>query len=102
MPAAPSRSYLFRVALTLLFAWLAAELCVYLHTPLPWMIGPLLATSIVSILGAPTLSHSKLRNMAQWTSVRTRNTQLINKLSTSFGMREMNNLWVIGNRSAEA
>ena len=28
MPAAPSRSYLFRVALTLLFAWLAAELCV--------------------------------------------------------------------------
>ena len=67
MPAAPSRSYLFRVALTLLFAWLAAELCVYLHTPLPWMIGPLLATSIVSILGAPTLSHSKLRNMAQWT-----------------------------------
>jgi len=39
---------------------------VWLRTPLPWMIGPLLATSIASLLGAPTRSWSPLRNGAQW------------------------------------
>ena len=29
-------------------------LCLALHTPLPWMIGPLLAVSLASIAGAPT------------------------------------------------
>src|SRR5690349_9199593 len=55
-----------RVALTLLLAWGAAQSCVALHTPVPWMIGPLLATSIASILGRPTRSSGPLRNTAQW------------------------------------
>ena len=52
---------------TLAGAWLGAEVCLALHTPLPWMIGPLLATSLASILGAPTLSATPLRNAAQCT-----------------------------------
>ena len=61
-----SLRFSFRVAATLLFATAAAFLCLFLHTPLPWMIGPLLAVSIASILGAPTASASGLRNVGQW------------------------------------
>ncbi|MDR7151814.1 membrane AbrB-like protein [Hydrogenophaga palleronii] len=60
-PASP-----VRVALTLLLAWVAAQVCVWLGTPIPWMIGPLLATSLVSMLGAPTESWTPLRNTGQW------------------------------------
>jgi hypothetical protein len=52
---------------TLALAWLGAEICLALHTPLPWMIGPLLATSLASMLGAPTTSITPLRNVAQCT-----------------------------------
>ncbi len=55
-----------RTALTLLLACAAARLCVWLGTPIPWMIGPLLATSLVSMLGAPTESWIPLRNAGQW------------------------------------
>lgn len=51
---------------TLLLALAAAGLCLLLHTPLPWMIGPLLAVSIASILGQPTASSTSLRNGGQW------------------------------------
>lgn len=54
------------VVLTLLLALAAALLCVWLRTPIPWMIGPLLATSLVSVLGAPTESWAPLRNTGQW------------------------------------
>jgi membrane AbrB-like protein len=56
-----------RVALTLLLALAAAALCVALRTPVPWMIGPLLATALASILGRPTRSVVPLRNAGQWT-----------------------------------
>lgn len=56
-----------RVVLTLAVAWAAAAACVALKTPLPWMIGPLLATSLLSIAGAPTESWGPLRNGGQWT-----------------------------------
>ena len=59
--------FLARTAATLLLAWAAAEVCVALHTPLPWMIGPLLATSLVSMAGGPTESAGPLRNAGQWT-----------------------------------
>lgn len=58
--------FAFRAALTLVLALAAAALCLWLRTPLPWMIGPLLATSLASILGAPTRSWVPLRNAAQW------------------------------------
>ena len=56
-----------RVAFTLLLALAAAGVCVWLRTPLPWMIGPLLATAIASVRGAPTQSWAPLRNVGQWT-----------------------------------
>ncbi|WP_298930377.1 AbrB family transcriptional regulator [uncultured Ramlibacter sp.] len=56
-----------RTALTLALALAAALLCVWLQTPLPWMIGPLVATALASVLGAPTQSWGPLRNAGQWT-----------------------------------
>ncbi len=52
--------------MTLLLAYGAARLCVWLDTPIPWMIGPLWATSAASLLGAPTASPVLLRNAGQW------------------------------------
>lgn len=56
----------YRGALTLLAAWLAAQLCLGLGTPIPWMLGPLLVTALASVLGAPTRSSVLLRNGGQW------------------------------------
>lgn len=55
-----------RVAGTLALALGAAVLCLVLHTPLPWVLGPLVATAVASILGAPTQSWTPLRNLGQW------------------------------------
>ncbi len=57
---------LVRIILTLLLAWAAASLCVRLHMPLPWMIGPLMMTAVLSMLGTPTQSWTPLRNTGQW------------------------------------
>ena len=58
---------LLRTGLTLLGALLAAELCVWLHTPIPWMLGPLLFTAFASMAGLPTRSSGRLRNLGQAT-----------------------------------
>jgi uncharacterized protein len=55
-----------RVMLTLLLATAGALVCSWLHFPIPWMLGPLLATSTASILGRPTRSFGPLRNAGQW------------------------------------
>jgi uncharacterized protein len=55
-----------RVCLTLALAFVAARLCVWLKTPIPWMIGPLLVTALVSVVGVPTASWIPLRNSGQW------------------------------------
>lgn len=56
----------FRTALTLLLALAAASVCVLLHTPLPWMIGPLVITAVVSMCSSLTYSWTPLRNAGQW------------------------------------
>ena len=61
MPVKP-----YRIIGTLLLALAAAGFCVYLRTPLPWMIGPLLATACASVAGAPTRSWLPLGNLGQW------------------------------------
>lgn len=61
----PSSS-LLRTLATLLLGLAAALLCAWARTPLPWMIGPLLATSLLSVLGVPTRSSPLLRNAGQW------------------------------------
>lgn len=55
-----------RVGGTLLLAWLAARLCLVLNTPIPWMLGPLLVTALVSLCGLPTASDNRFRNGGQW------------------------------------
>jgi uncharacterized protein len=55
-----------RIVLTLAWAWLVARVCVALHTPIPWMIGPLVGVSVVSMLGASTESWTPFRNTGQW------------------------------------
>lgn len=57
---------LLRVLGTITLAWVAAQLCIALHTPLPWMLGPLLATAVASVLGLPTFSWAPMRNGGQW------------------------------------
>ncbi len=59
--------FYFRVLSTLVLAVLAAWLCVALNTPLPWLIGPMLATAIASMLRFPTESSTPLRNGGQAT-----------------------------------
>lgn len=61
-----SLAYFSQIALTLLVAVAAALLCQWLRTPIPWMIGPLLATACMSVGGAPTRSSGHLRNVGQW------------------------------------
>lgn len=55
-----------RTALTLFLAYTAARLCVWLGTPVPWMIGPLLSTSLASLAGWPVQSWVPFRNTGQW------------------------------------
>ncbi|PPE68529.1 AbrB family transcriptional regulator [Caldimonas thermodepolymerans] len=55
-----------RVALTLVVAALAALLCQAAGAPLPWMIGPLLATAVGCMAGAPLAGSTALRNAGQW------------------------------------
>lgn len=49
-----------------MLAVIAAQLCVWLKTPIPWMMGPLVAVSLCSVLGAPTESWIPFRNAGQW------------------------------------
>lgn len=63
---APRWGFVVRVLGTLVLAWAAATLCERLRTPIPWMLGPLVATALASLLGAPTRSWAPLRNGGQW------------------------------------
>lgn len=60
-----SRPLLVRTAGTLLLAAVAGWACATWRVPLPWMLGPLLATAAASMGGAPTFSVTPLRNLAQ-------------------------------------
>jgi uncharacterized protein len=50
----------------LLLALIAAQLCVWLDTPLPWMIGPLFSTAAACMLGAPLHAPIHVRAAGQW------------------------------------
>ncbi|HZV67509.1 MAG TPA: AbrB family transcriptional regulator [Telluria sp.] len=54
------------LALALLLALIGAQLCIWLNTPLPWMIGPLFATAGACMLGAPLRAPVQLREAGQW------------------------------------
>jgi membrane AbrB-like protein len=52
--------------LTLLIAFAAAQLFVWVHVPLPWLTGPLLITGMLSVMQLPVVSLVRMRNLAQW------------------------------------
>jgi membrane AbrB-like protein len=55
-----------RVVATVALALMAALLAERLRSPLPWMIGPLLAVALAGVLGAPVDCPTQLRNAGQW------------------------------------
>ncbi len=55
-----------RLAFTLGLALLAGIVCERLHTPLPWMLGPLLVTAAGSMAGWPLQSSRTLRSAGHW------------------------------------
>jgi membrane AbrB-like protein len=58
---------LFRTFLpALALAFGAAEACVALDTPLPWMIGPLFSTALACMLGARLGAPVQAREAGQW------------------------------------
>jgi membrane AbrB-like protein len=50
----------------LLLAFGAAEACIALDTPLPWMIGPLFSTALACMLGARLGAPVQAREAGQW------------------------------------
>ena len=60
------RAAVLRIAATLLLAAAAGALAQALRWPLPWMIGPLLATALGSAAGLPLAASHRLRNAGQW------------------------------------
>ena len=64
--AALAATATLRLLAALLLALGAAELCVWLDTPLPWMIGPLFATAIACMFGAPLRAPIAVRAAGQW------------------------------------
>lgn len=50
----------------LALAWGGAQLCIWLDTPLPWMIGSLCATAAACMLGAPLAAPVQAREAGQW------------------------------------
>jgi len=55
-----------RLGATLAGAALAGAAAQALHWPLPWMIGPLLATAAASMAGLPVRASHRLRNAGLW------------------------------------
>ena len=57
----------WRAFFTALAAGLAgAALCLWLHTPLPWMIGPLFATAALRLAGRELACPVRVREAGQW------------------------------------
>lgn len=54
-------------ALTLALGVAGAVVCLLVDTPLPWMIGPLLATAVAAMAGLPMVAAPLIRNGGQWT-----------------------------------
>ena len=65
MPFASS-SNLRTFLLALLLGLAAAGLCNLLHTPLPWMIGPLFATAAARMAGIALFCPAQVRQGGQW------------------------------------
>ena len=65
MPWRPEAAW--RLACTLALALVAALAARAGHVPLPWMLGPLVASALCGIAGLPLQASDRLRNAGQWT-----------------------------------
>ena len=54
------------ICLTLVLATAAGAAAQAVHSPLPWMIGPLFAIALLRILGAPLQGPPGGRHVGQW------------------------------------
>lgn len=54
------------VARALAVGWISAEIFAWLHSPLPWLIGPLLVTAVLRVRGVDLRCPVALRNAGQW------------------------------------
>lgn len=66
MPEGDAAARAWRIAATLALGLVGATLCLWLRTPLPWMIGPLLATALAGMAGTRIAAAPALRNAGQW------------------------------------
>lgn len=57
---------LLRIAATVLLALAGAGAALWLHLPLPWFTGPLLAVAIVSMAGGRVAGPPHARDLGQW------------------------------------
>ena len=55
-----------RVASALLVGAAAGFACVQLHTPIPWMLGPLFSVALLRVLGVPLEIPLPMRYAGQW------------------------------------
>ena len=55
-----------RLIFGFLTALAGAQLALWLHLPLPWLLGPLLLTAVCSARGWPISGHTLFRNAGQW------------------------------------
>jgi membrane AbrB-like protein len=62
----PLRTLLRTFLPALVLAFGAAEACIALDTPLPWMIGPLFSTALACMLGARLGAPVQAREAGQW------------------------------------
>lgn len=54
------------ILLTLALGLLAAKLCVWINTPLPWMIGPLFSTAAARMASLDLRAPVQIRQAGQW------------------------------------
>ncbi len=61
-----SRAQARRFAVAIAIALVTGACFSWLRTPLPWLIGPLLACGLASTMGVPLHSYAVARNAGQW------------------------------------
>lgn len=61
-----SRAVLLPIVFALLLGWIAANICVWLDTPLPWLIGPMFATAAARLANVDLRCPVPLREAGQW------------------------------------
>jgi membrane AbrB-like protein len=62
----PARAEVVRMLLALGVALLGAAVCVWIRAPLPWLVGPLVAVALTSMLHGRVAAPPGARQLGQW------------------------------------